>query len=54
MIKHYKGFDIKVVKEDEYKYQVWYGLRRVGNCKTIKHYKDYINLILWSRENIPQ
>lgn len=53
-MKHYKGFDISKNGQVPYKYKIWYGLRMAGAFKTIKECKEYINLILWSRENIPQ
>ena len=53
-MKHYKGFDIKTDNTRDYKYTIWEHLTPVIRCNTIKEYKRYINLIIWSRENIPE
>lgn len=52
---HYKGFDIKENKSPlGEKYTIWYGLAPVARCKTVKQCKEYINLIIWARDNIPE
>ena len=53
-MKHYKGFDIKTDKLYRFNYTIWYELTPVKRAHTIKECKDYINLIIWARGNIPQ